>query len=653
MTQSVKGRYPQIGMLLTLIALILPLGVWGAFPDARFDSYVPITVYIATGLLAISLSLGNKPLGASPRMAELCACAILAGLLVAAVWMIVSTGASTRFTSFAIFQHGDATDFYDTAAKLLTIGWFDTPRGRPFVNAIWAGSLDWFSFDLGRVFFYASLLAGLGIALVVNRLGQLVGTGAALIGGAILADYVLEFIVGTSSELPGFIVGLASAALLIDGVVTGKRWTFFLGFAALCATMVVRPGALFLLPILLIYGWRFFPIGKLPKPVTPIILLAIWAGVFMGNGQIAQVVTPNSGGSFVNAADSWYAIFAQGREALGITPGSEIRDTTLWRQIYDDHPDIEALPQREQASRKMEIILDQVATYPLAGLTGVLLEYKLLLGEAKLFRFIEIKPIRYLVLVLFFVGGIVAAKRFWKDPRSGFVFCSFAATLVSIPFMHGAESRGFAGSVALLVVVVMFGGHALFRLVRSKLTDKGQQIEPPSEPDGIFDNAVPVLAGILATCLLATGASGLTKAGTLSSTPEPPSCGNGQIPDLIIGARGVTVFLNEGGETHAFADPRMELSELQRLVEQTDKLVLEKSRIRYRLRHLNREQSEQLESIASTKNAPVSMVQAISPLSRSVKTYFLVGGLPSKAIGTTLPICTRIENGLTLGRIAG
>lgn len=286
-----NGTYTKIHAFIVVIALAPPVLLLAFFWDARFDSYLPITVYVSLSLLAVFA--GAKP---TDRLAPKLTGILVIGSLLAAVLMIVSTGASTRFTSFAVFQHGDAEDFYGTVAKLLIQGWFDTPRGRPFVNAAWAGAIDFFNYDLARVFLAAAGLAAISIIAVANRLGHMLGGPAGILGAALLIDYILEFIVGTTSELPGFLLGLASAALLVDSATTERRSTFFSGFALLCATMIVRPGAMFLLPIFFFYGWRFLPIRSFPSVATAVLLAFIGVGIFAGNGQIAKVVTPNSGG---------------------------------------------------------------------------------------------------------------------------------------------------------------------------------------------------------------------------------------------------------------------------------------------------------------------------------------------------------------------
>ena len=629
--------------LLLATAFLVPVAAFGLFPGAMFNSYVPLATYLSFAALLAAVAAvrwSDRPSmpWCTPVIALLCV-ALPAAAFASVLWF----GASTRFTSFSVIQYGDANDFYETVAKLLTEGTFETPRGRPFVNAVWAGLIELSGFDIGRAMLTAAIAAGAAVFLWVGQARHLFGWAAVLFAGAVLLDYVYEFLGATSSELPGFVVGLAATGLVAGSAATGSRAALFLGFGLLCVTMTVRPGALFLLPILVLWAWRFLPLRGIRPFWTPVLLSVVFVAIFAANGAVTKHLTPTSGGGFVNAADSWYAVFAQGRERLGITPGDQVRDATLWRQIYDDHPDIEKLPRSEQSGRKLEIILNQAATYPLAGVVGALMEYQLQIAEGKLFRFIELKPMRYLVLALFLIGGIASARHAWSRPGDGLVFAAFLGSLVSIPFMFGGESRAIAGSVGLLALIAAYGGRTLvggIAMLLRRTRAAPAHARGPGPSNAVAFTGAAAAVGV---AVIALGALGIAAAGSKAGQSIAHACPAGSEADLILAARGVSIVPAEtaGAQADDFPHPVLTPPQAEALMAAMQSIVSQKTRVRYRLVKTNAPLGEALIAHTLATAAPVAAVQAISLTGRNVPTYLVEGGIAAEEVGQPLALCVR------------
>lgn len=212
--------------------------------------------------------------------------------------------------------------------------------------------------------------------------------------------------------------------------------------------------------------------------------------------------------------------------------------------------------------------------------------------------------------------------------------------------MLGGESRGFAGSVGLLVLVVLYGGYVIALAVRRRAS---RNRPPLSNPDhGAIFIGTSVAVGMF---VLVAGAFGLSKAGSLSDKEAAFLCENGEIADLVLAPRGVTIIPVESGESRNFAAPVLTVAKLGNLMDRTDALVREKSRLRYRLRQMNRRLGQELADLAASKRQPATAVQGISLKSSSIRQYIVSGGVPARVIGSPAPLCISQDGNARLVRM--
>ena len=509
---------------------------------------------------------------------------------------------ATRFSHLGLVQIGDAADFFGTVAEFLVNGWFDTPRGRPMVNAMWAGLFDLTGFNLRFALFVIVLLSGLAILAFAIQAGMAVAPVAGLVAAALLYDYAHDFFAGVSSELPGFILGCLSAAFCIAAATRRRGPVYVAAMVLLALALIFRPGVMFLLPLLLIWGWFLIPQPVARKVMALCLAIGAIAAIFAGNSQIARQITPHTGGSFVNAADSWYAVFSNGRVALGITDAADVLQATRWRQIYVDNPDIEALPRVEQATRKRDIIIHQALTYPLAGLVGAGIEYRDHLVELKLFRFVEVKPFRFLLYALFLAGLWASVRHCRSSPVHALGLSAALAILVSIPFMHGGESRGFASSVGFLALICGLGAAELSRLFRQQRTIDAKQREHP----------MGVLIGIGAigfASITILFVAGFAAGGRYEALADGNLCADGSEPVtlLVSGGAGFTLGPASDRQAHMVSP-----AELLAGVAEQERLAATKARWRHVVATSSRGLAEQMVHTFETAGEPVFFTQTVS-----------------------------------------
>lgn len=500
----------------TFLALAATAAAFAAIPFLPRATFfwLPSLVYVFAAGLAL-VSRGRAPDWSAVAGASVA----FAGIFVlAAQALIFDHGVPTRWLQWGRFPSGDAADFLGDSMTLLAEGSFVSVRGRPLANAFIAGLWAHADFDL-VVFGWAvtgfCAAATAVFAAVALRVFGMAG-GAFVV--AIALDFLHEHLGAASTEPVGFAAGLAAAGLLLSAVRTRSVPAFALGMFALAFAFMFRIGAVFVLPLLLL--WPFF------VPMVARARLAAVAGGAAGivaagllHSAAVRELTPDSPG-FVNGPTSWYAVVATGDEALGVRPKGSVRRDTRWVQIYDDHPGLADLPVREQGARFMAILGTAARERPLSLLAGAALELWDQLGRAKLFAFVDNKALRWVALVFFLVGYGRAVLRARADPLAAFLALVGTGLLASIPFLHGGENRVHAALAGLIAALVVFGLAAPF--ARRRRHPPGEAPPPPV----LVQLAVPaaMLAATLGAMAFQIG--------------RPPAAGAAVCPDGMSGDVG-------------------------------------------------------------------------------------------------------------------
>ena len=211
------------------------------------------------------------------------------------LYFTLNYAAPSQWLIWGTLFAGDAADFYSSAVRLLWDGEFYTPRGRPIANSLIAGLSAITQFDVHRILIINLLLAGIALSLLGLATWTTHGPILAIVLCAILFDFTSDHGVTVSSELMGFVIGASAFVLLWKAAFEKRAGLFLLGIFALSLVMVIRVGALFILPALLVWAtiypfpqqtsrWRMAAAG-----------LVVVVAVFAVNSIITKQYTPNSG----------------------------------------------------------------------------------------------------------------------------------------------------------------------------------------------------------------------------------------------------------------------------------------------------------------------------------------------------------------------
>lgn len=448
-----------LGCIATFVAL---LEFGHVLPRVSF--YTLPSLYYAVAVTA-ALTLRGRTIGNAGRIALALGFSTLFVLVGQA--LILSQGVPTRWLAWGRFPLGDSADFLANAVILVQEGEFVSIRGRPLANAFIAGLWRVTGFDLALLGLATSGLCAIALFFYARVALACFGVAGGAISVVIAGDFLHEHLGAASTEPIGFFTGAAACTLLIAAAVNRSGTLFAFGVFALTFAFMIRAGALFIIPCLLLLPLVIQLTTERRRRWITGALVGIAAAIGF-HTLAANSFTPDSP-SFVNAPKSWYAIIAMGDEALGRRPAGSVREEARWVQIFDDHPGLRELPIDSQGEHFIEIVTKAATERPLSALAGMALEYQDQLLRAGLFRFIDNKPIRALAFALFLVGLSVAAIRAHRDPVGALFALSGLGVLLSIPFLHGGENRvhiATAGLMAGTVGYAIAAGGAVYRRER-------------------------------------------------------------------------------------------------------------------------------------------------------------------------------------------
>lgn len=623
-TIGTRGRAALFALLgLALFATILalpPLLPAGAFPHLPAAALLAALAFAAWA--AARARIRRLPLTAVTGGSLLLVIALFLGVALALLWgHVLMSG----WVIWGVFPINDAADWLTNAGMLLWHGWFETPRGRPLGNAMLAGLFSLSGFDLRVTAAIMAGLVGAGIFTAAAMVWRSHGAAAAVLLAALGFTFFHEHLGTTSSEAAGVVLGLAAFALIWEGARRRHEWLFLGGLAVLTIAMLVRVGPLFVLPALLIWAGFAFRGARRFDWRRPILGVVIVLALFAGNRLIAEKVTPSSGGGFVNAVDSWYALFVEGKLALGIVPRDSVVSATPWRQIYRDNPDLETLPRDRMAARKAEILLAEILRYPHAALVGAVLEWNDYLFNMSMVDFVPDHPLRFIILILALIGFVDGLRRMRRDRLAGLLVAVNVGIFLSIPFLVGGGTRVGAATFAFVAMLAVEGvGAVAARFGRPTRVAPGDS----SAPSALVPVAVALVLVPLGFAALAIG----PLAGSLrAAAARAPVCAVGETGFVLRYAGGSALTILADGTAaplQGHAIPRAEL------LATTHAPAAQPSRPLWRYSA----------KFMLAARLPLTMLVALDRLSGRVVTLFITGR-PAPADGSLLAVCTRPQGG--------
>jgi hypothetical protein len=442
--------YSAISVLIPLLlyAVILIVGVPDAVSStARYD----LSLFLAGTVLI--LYLAYRIPGRIGRLVSLTLTLLLFALPLVRLW---HTGASEALMVGGLLPISDANGYYWGARNLLYGGNFiDWGNLRPLFPGLLATLLALTQENLQIT--QAALVAITAIACffaareVQRSHGAFVG--AVLITGAFL--FFRPFAGFTMTENLGLPLGLLGFAVLWRSATKLQSQIAIIGIFLFTAALNARMGAIFVLPLLLLWGayifrrsarlpWRFVTLG------AGVILLT-----FILNSILLKIVSdPNGGATFSNFSFTFY----------GILTNSD------WGQVFKDYPELNNLPPAEQAERAYSLAFDVLRSDPFSIVRGSLRGYReFFSGNLSLFSLdwaVGSQSIVDRVLRPLGCIGLVVCLRSWKNPHFSLLLTFVVGILLSIPLLPlwDVGLRPYSVTIAVFFILPALGLVALKQL---------------------------------------------------------------------------------------------------------------------------------------------------------------------------------------------
>ncbi len=468
----------------------------------------------------------------------------------------VSDSTGVPWVMFGLFPIQDAADYFGEAADLLTKGVIDTLRGRTIHSAILATLLAVSGFSLYAVALIQTCAAGLSVALAGIAIWRNQGAAAALMTVAVMYAFYHYFVGSMMTETTGFVCGTLAFAMLSEALRLRSQPVFLAGLAVLAFALSVRVGPLFLLPALILWSGFGFRGERRFNFRTPLLGLCVVIAVFSANTALNSRLAPTSGGSFVNAADSIYALVASGKAILGLRTEDELLTQTRWLQIYRDFPELEALSTEARVARKFEIMFDQLLYYPHAIAVGALPEWNNYFFNAQILPYQSSykNRISRAIVGIFAVIGLFVVCRPKGDIQRGFILASNLGIFASVPFLVGGETRVYAATIGFTAMLPAFG----MAFISNQFGKPYLKPEAPKHELAIA-YAVAAFASVL---IIPIALGAFVYAAAIPSAVAAPECLMGERGFVFRHSPGARRALRQSDDTPLFAAPDLSAAEL-------------------------------------------------------------------------------------------
>jgi hypothetical protein len=381
----------------------------------------------------------------------------------------------------------------------------------------------------GLTLLIQAFLVGAAVGLLVEVAWRAYGIAAGALAAWLGVVFAFEWAIGTfMTENWGIVAGFSGAALLIEHAKQHHAGLLILGLAMVSVALAARAGALFVLPLLLLWGY----VTLLPRERrwSAFALAVPLAGLLVGpalqwlGAHHFVADASNTGGNF-------------GPSLYGLSTGS--RD---WSQAYRDFAELfSQRPEAEVFKIVQQRAVENIMAHPTVFLGS-------LADAAKAFRtsiFLLGSWSRYPdVLTALLVIGVLSCAWRWRNPLYSLPLLVFAAECIAAPLIiDSGGQRVFAATVWVRPVLAGIGVAALveicLRIIRSR--DRVKVAEP--------HRARPLAALVFACCILIISILPLMlPSGTLRPTPvaESVACAPGEIPAIArVGRESMALSISD------------------------------------------------------------------------------------------------------------
>lgn len=296
--------------------------------------------------------------------------------------------------------------------------------------------------DLQIALLVQGALFGAAAFLLARAVHARFGTPAALMSFAVLLGMAGQYTTATMTENAGLLYGIFGIYFLWRGVGTAGAAAIAAGIFLLTLGLNARAGAFFVLPALVIWAAVAAHERRRARIVVTMAAIAAILGGFLFNHAALATLGGNPRLAHSNFADVLYGVTAGGKR---------------WTQIYTDHPEIFEQSQGKAAEVRniYAAALDNVIRRPHLFAEGYLRGLAHYVYAQ--FRYVEFQPLRFLFILLWWLGLVTAFRR-RKERHHSLLLAMAIGIITSAPFITwDAGSRVYAATLPVDALIVALG----------------------------------------------------------------------------------------------------------------------------------------------------------------------------------------------------
>jgi hypothetical protein len=366
----------------------------------------------------------------------------------------------------------DATEYYFDAQRMLQGGLFSTFSGRrPLFASFLTAILQLSRQNLQLTLILFTILNGLVVFLLVEEICGELGPVSAIAVLYLAQLFYRPFAGTTLTEQLGYPVGLLALIVLIRSVKDQKRWLFALGLMLLTWALMIRPGAFFVLPVLIVFAVLHFAHTRRQYLEVSLIMLAAVVIPIVANAWLERTVAAPQAVQFANFADTLYG---------------QARGGVRWTQAALDHPELASMTEPARSQLLYRLVFEEIQRHPLGLVEGSLKAWRdfLLPRQISAFGFLTLGNQTVDLLLqaagtLLFLVGLVLLWKDRKKPASQLMLIIWLGIFLSIPFLPPIDAgiRPYTATAALLFLPICFVlSSTLFK--RSQIESEDRNIIP-------------------------------------------------------------------------------------------------------------------------------------------------------------------------------
>lgn len=489
-----------------------------------FGVVIPLAALVMYGAFRVNGRIGEL-LAPTATMA-------LFGLGLAGLW---ASGSTQSVILNGLLPLTDAAGYYSDALRLLYgLDVSNFTAMRPF----FAGLLSFFLWLSERNLMTAvaifTALAGMACFLASREIQRSHGPAVAVFFLTLMFLYYRHHSGATLSESLGVTASLLGVALLWRGISANREGLALFGVALIALALNIRPGAMFVLPALLLWGgwvfrgenkfsFKFFGLG------AALILLTFYI-----NSRLVAFVNPG-GVAFENFAWAFYGLASGGNS---------------WTYIFEAHPELSLVKTEEVTPTIYKLAFELILTRPDLILKGAFFYWRMFFSNTWYNAYAFVAGENYWVNLAarwgMYILGVLGILHWVKDrrnPYASLALLTALGVLASVPFVPPTDAyrvRLYAATIPFFITLPGMGLSLLVEKIHARFRQ-------PQSAVSLLEYPTPALSAALIAALIL--APLLIKTNGRLPAPPKADCPSGMDSFFTRFDSGTAINLRRENET--------------------------------------------------------------------------------------------------------